>query len=169
MSKSRIETTAVAAVVTAFASHQRSRMRLSVAARVCAIGAIALGLVACASNKEPSYVHGPQSARLAMADPRPAEVEDDGMPVQAAPVRKLRPDEDDPTQPWSPNYGRGGAIVPMPPPIPRGTYPHRAPAEIEARLRPAIVISDGHVRRLSEDEADAIVLRAMAQHELRRP
>ena len=35
------------------------------------------------------------------------EIEDDGLPAQLAP-RNRRPGPDDPSQPWSPNYGRGG-------------------------------------------------------------
>lgn len=48
------------------------------------------------------------------------EVEDDGLPVQAAPRLRAKPMPDDPTQPFSPNYGRvlpsrsAGPSGPMP-------------------------------------------------------
>ena len=34
------------------------------------------------------------------------EIEDDGLPAQAAPRLRAKPEPDDPSQPFSPNYGR---------------------------------------------------------------
>lgn len=35
------------------------------------------------------------------------EIEDDGLPVQTAPRARIHDQPDDPSQPWSPNYGQG--------------------------------------------------------------
>ena len=83
-------------------SHLRSAalpMALSRAACCCVLG---LGLLSagCASKQplsQPARVNtSAQTARV--------EIEDDGLPAQVAP-RNRRPGFDDPTQPWSPNYG----------------------------------------------------------------
>ncbi len=39
-------------------------------------------------------------------DHHPAAIEDDGLPSQSPPLRVRRPQPDDPTEPFSPNYGR---------------------------------------------------------------
>jgi hypothetical protein len=71
-------------------------------------------LAACSSTKHPA---GPQVfAWLAPEPPPPAavyqaevELEDDGLPSQAPPSTAIRQMPDDPTAPWSRNYGRSGA------------------------------------------------------------
>lgn len=76
----------------------------------------ALSVAGCAS-RAPTYVRAPiyqpsaqDNAPSRVADNRQQErrvlIEDDGMEAQAAPplVRKREPD--DPTEPFSPNYGR---------------------------------------------------------------
>ena len=80
---------------------------------VLAISLAAL-LAACSSSKQPA---GPQVfAWLAPEPPRPVpvlqaevELEDDGLPPQAAPPAGIRRLPDDPSAPWSPNYGRSAA------------------------------------------------------------
>ncbi len=46
--------------------------------------------------------------------PRPVAVkedlEDDGLAAQTPPQKSIRTQHDDPTQPWSPNYGRTGGV-----------------------------------------------------------
>jgi hypothetical protein len=51
------------------------------------------------------YAGGPASQQTAAAVPIPVEMEDDGRPAQVPPRVDGRPTADDPTQPWSPNYG----------------------------------------------------------------
>lgn len=71
-------------------------------------------LGACSSSKQPA---GPQVfAWLQPEPPAPApivtaevEIEDDGLPAQTPPSTSIRGMPDDPTAPWSPNYGRSGS------------------------------------------------------------
>lgn len=48
------------------------------------------------------YAGGPKSAP---AVPIPVEMEDDGRPAQLPPAIGVRHTQDDPNEPWSPNYG----------------------------------------------------------------
>jgi hypothetical protein len=63
----------------------------------------------------------------------PALREDDGLPPQTPPPFRIRQVTDDPSEPFSFNYG------PLPP------------------------------RRLSNAEADAVIARAITEHEMRKP
>ena len=83
-----------------FCSHSAAvPSELSRAARCCLIG-VALLLAGCASKPpmaSPARVNtSVQTAKV--------EIEDDGLPAQVAP-RYRRSSPDDPSQPWSPNYG----------------------------------------------------------------
>lgn len=49
-----------------------------------------------------SYAGGPRAQAAAAA---PVEMEDDGRPAQVAPRMAAAPAKDDPSEPWSPNYG----------------------------------------------------------------
>jgi hypothetical protein len=81
-------------------------------------------LAACSSTKPATGpTAGPQvfSWLTTRPEPSPAvvaaapvEVEDDGLPAQSAPPVRIRMVPDDPSQPWSPNYGRTGGPVPAP-------------------------------------------------------
>lgn len=73
-------------------------------------------------------------------------MEDDGLPTQLAP-RDMRPMPDDPSQPWSPNYGTRAKQI----------TPSRAPAPVEAGPT-----------RIATVDADALVRRAIAEHEMQR-
>jgi hypothetical protein len=68
------------------------------------------------------------------------QIEDDGLPVQAPPPTGIRQQADDPSEPFSPNYGS-----------------RASPAVPEARVR------------LSRAEEDAIIARAITEHEARHP
>lgn len=147
------------------------------AARLCVIGlsAVATG---CAANKEPTYVGGPyagthQVAPSRVNELRKIEIEDDGKPAQTPPVRRMRPEEDDPTQPWSPNYGKGATAPAVTAPAGDAVVPPPArtpwPRPVEASVRttaspPQVLVS----RRLTEAEADDVILRAVAAHEMRK-
>ena len=116
---------------------------LSSAAR---LGVLGLAVVAAgcaskhASHEPPARVAGPAGAPQA-AWATKVEIEDDGLPVQLAP-RHRPATPDDPSEPWSPNYGKGRA--------PKTAAPMRAPVQ------------------LSGLDEDAIVRRAIAEHEMRR-
>ena len=71
-------------------------------------------LAACSNTKQPS---GPQVFSWLAPEPPPptpvvqaaVELEDDGLPPQADPVAGIRRMPDDPSAPWSRNYGRSAA------------------------------------------------------------
>lgn len=143
-----------------FPQRNRTRGRLArvtptmfKAARAGVIGLAVLG-AGCASkhaaHEAPAHVAGPrqQAPGPWMAK---VEIEDDGLPTQFGPRGGSRI-PDDPSQPWSPNYGqRPGARSAAAEPIqPRGEPPRR-PYE-----------------RLSSMDEDAIIRRAVAEHEMRR-
>lgn len=46
-----------------------------------------------------------QPYHVAAAPPRPVDLEDDGREAQAPPPRRIRQEPDDPTEPYSRNYG----------------------------------------------------------------
>jgi hypothetical protein len=136
----------------------------SSAARVCVIGlaVVGSGLVSgCASNKQPSYVNGPPMQVAPTPAPVRAakvEMEEDGKPAQM-PGRRIRPEEDDPSQPWSSNYGKGVIPKPIKP----------APRTVDAALQPPITPARETRRvQLSEADVDALISRAVAAHEMRR-
>jgi hypothetical protein len=114
----------------------------------------------CATNQNYAQPRGvTQHAAVPAPIPRPkVEIEDDGRPVQSPPARLMRPEEDDPTQPWSPNYGKS-----------HGALPRTADAKT-APPRPVIApgpeprdVHPATARALTEDE---IVARAISQHEM---
>jgi hypothetical protein len=136
--------------------------RSSVAARVCVVGlaAVASG---CATQQPPSYA-GVANPHVRPVTERPwkVEIEEDGKPAQLPPVRRMRPEEDDPSQPWSPNYGRGSSTSP---PATAPVEPRTAwPKPIATTLRTAST-----PRALADADADALIARAVNAHELRRP
>ncbi len=139
------------------------------AARVCVFGPLLL-VAACASDKQASYVHGP--GQQMAAAPRKIEIEDDGQPVQPPPARAVNPAEDDPTQPWSPHYGKGVVVPSSPPHGPSPRMPKQmdasVPAPIPASYRAAAETSTGSLTLLSSSEADAVIARAMTAHEMRK-
>ena len=77
---------------------------LRILARSSAL-ALALAVGACASGQAdrapPSSVAGP------IAHAAPAELEDDGLPAQTPPTYRAATEPDDPSEPFSPNYGNG--------------------------------------------------------------
>lgn len=140
------------------------------AARSVVIGAT---LVAggCASSQSPQYAGVHQQPRPASERSWKVEIEEDGKPAQAPPVRRMRPDEDDPTQPWSRNYGRGDAVRPPLAADRDDAVPAPArqawPQPIETRGQTAALPRGA--ARLTDAEADVIIARAVNAHEMRRP
>jgi len=102
-------------------------------ARLSAVTACALVVAGCA---------GPSAERSStlQAQVHRMQMEDDGLPRQTPPPPRVRGEPDDPSEPFSPNYG--------------------------ARLKSAAV---GSLARMSSAEEDAIIARAIAAHETRHP
>lgn len=113
-------------------------------AAVLSAMALALALAGCASTAEQA---GPPQA-VAQAG-RMQHVEEDGLPPQVAPPMRARTEPDDPTEPYSPNYG--GASVP--------TQSHLMPMPM---LQPTPT-------RMSLTEQEAVIAAAITAHEMRNP
>ena len=117
--------------------------RVSVIA-LCALAAPVLG--GCASSRQPSYAEA--NARVAVPAPIPkVELEDDGLPVQSPPPKRAAPEAEDPTEPYSRNYG--------------STRPVRK-ASVRTEAAPKVTV--GHDSTFDED---GIIAAAIAQHEAR--
>ncbi len=120
-----------------------------------ALGLAALCLGGCASKQAsydpPARVAGPAALHGQGAWQVKVEIEDDGLPSQLAP-RHRPPAEDDPNEPWSPNYGKRAAKILAEPvatePAPRVKQPAR--------------------QQVTVMDEDAIIRRAIAEHEIRR-
>ncbi len=77
-----------------------------VAAALCALALSGCSTSAPQSPQVFAWSMSPPPARVAAPVPgTKVEVEDDGVPVQAAPDARIRQAPDDPSQPWSRNYG----------------------------------------------------------------
>lgn len=84
----------------------------------------------------------------AVTGARKVAVEGDGLPRQLPPRRRASPEKDDPSEPFSPNYG--------PPPV-GGEAP-------SAVAKPPV-----HKVRMSETEVARVIGAAIVAHEKRRP
>ena len=100
-------------------------------------GAVGIGiaLAGCAASSA-----DPTPAAQAVAKAPRTPMEEDGLPAQVPPPARIRQQEDDPTEPFSPNYGT-------------------------RRLSGAVA----EATRLTSAEEDAIIARAITEHEMRRP
>lgn len=84
---------------------------------ILALSLLALSVGGCAHETQHSYSQagsyagGPRGQPPA---PIPVEMEDDGRPAQLPPRANIANVKDDPSQPWSPNYG-GPALKPVRP------------------------------------------------------
>ena len=130
---------------------------------------IGVGLLvsACASSHAAydgySNVGGPRPAEVAVSAPRSIELEDDGLAVQAPPRVRKHAEPDDPSEPFSPNYG------PAPQDVPDGAEPVSTPAgPLRAAQRQPL-----HYRSrttpMSPVEVETILVQAMIAHERRNP
>jgi hypothetical protein len=145
----------------------RGSLPLKLSLSAARFGVIGLTVVVsgCAANQSPNYVHGPgtqirpqHTAAVAKED-----LEDDGKPAQAPPVRRALPEEDDPTQPWSPNYGGPGT----PPSQPSGMTPRPAPKPRGKTYDTAIQPPAPLPVRMSRNEEDNVIALAISAHEMR--
>jgi hypothetical protein len=67
--------------------------------------AASLGEAGCASSQNPSYANAPAVAAYSRQVASQVHIEDDGLPSQVAPVAHIRQMPDDPSEPFSRNYG----------------------------------------------------------------
>ena len=98
----------------------RSWRRVLPIAKVVGAGLL---VSACASSQAayeaPSNVGMAYPGQVAVAAPPKVELEDDGLAVQAPPYVRKRVEPDDPSEPFSPNYG----------PAPENDAPPRKPVK----------------------------------------
>ena len=133
------------------------------------INVIGVGLLvsACASSHASyegySNVGGPQPSNVAMSVPKKVELEADGLAVQAPPLKRKDAEPDDPSEPFSPNYG------PAPAGEPDAAEPGRALREMVPASHPRPLPFRSRTRPMTMAEAEAIKVRAMVAHELRNP
>lgn len=143
------------------------------AARLSVLGLALLG-GGCASNAPagPSWVNGPiqallqedDSQRVAQAQPQQkatsgmrVEIEADGLPAQLAP-RNRQPVADDPSEPWSPNYG--ATVTPL--------FDQRRLAEKLDTAQPPQPVAALHAPHARPINGDDVIRQAIAAHEMRR-
>ncbi len=74
---------------------------------VSGLGLLCFGMVlsGCASSQTRTSYYQPVQPPSRLAGAPPVEVEADGREAQLPPPQRTRAEPDDPTQPWSPNYG----------------------------------------------------------------
>jgi hypothetical protein len=92
-------------------SMERGQLPRSCALRSCmfAASSVAALVGGCAHEGQNTYSQngwyagGPR--QQAAAVPVPIEMEDDGKPAQLPPPLRAQAEQDDPREPWSPNYG----------------------------------------------------------------
>ncbi len=131
------------------------------AARLLVIGLTGVALAGCASKGAPNYAgaatYDAGAPRSVTERQWKVEIEDDGKPAQAPPARRMRPEEDDPSQPWSPNYGRKN---------PQPIAPQPGPSQVRPWPKP---VEAAHRSSMNERDADAIIAAAVNAHEMRKP
>ena len=141
---------------------------MSAIARCTALAIAGVLAGACVASKGASDYQshvGAPPTRVASANPPKVEFEADGLPAQLPPRRRVNPEPIDASEPFSPNYGPPPVnqklpIEPEPAPVPihqasTGTRGLRQPMPAQRSLTPA--------------EAEAIIARAILEHEMRYP
>ncbi len=135
------------------------------------LNVIGVGLLvsACASSHASydghSNVGGPQSnqaGQVAMQVPKRTQLEADGLAVQAPPLKREQAEPDDPSEPFSPNYGP--APIGEPATVDPG---HAAPVLVPAAQQRLPFRS--RTRPMTHAQAEAIKVQAMVAHEQRNP
>ncbi len=135
-------------------------------ARFVIILVAGLSVGACAQSRSgygDQYHVGARPADVAIVQPPKVLLEDDGQPLQPPPRSRREIEPDDPSEPYSPNYGPSGG---EPPRTPVGAeQPRQAGLARPPYHRPVIISS----RTLTDSEAEAVIARAMVAHEQRYP
>ena len=147
---------------------------LSVVLPIAKVVAVGLLVSACAgshtpygttSYENPSNVGAWPAAKVAVAPKR--ELEADGLEVQEPPRARQRFEPDDPSEPFSPNYGPAPIATKAP------QHPSRGPSmgvgrwQSIAVMRPVIIRS--RQTPMTPDEQQSIIVQAMIAHEQRNP
>lgn len=158
----------------------RSRSRV---ATPLAVASVALLLSGCAASTPGPYrVAGPIATfpgdrprpPAPRAQPVKVEVEDDGLPSQLAP-RNPRPVPDDPSEPWSPNYGskRAGGLdtgrvaTKLVDPAPAAA-PRSSPEKPQALAPGRSFVPPFQTATSRPLDPDDIIRMAIAEHEMRQ-
>jgi hypothetical protein len=149
---------------------RRGLLPLDCSRMAARLGVIGLTVVAsgCAANHQPSYVNGPSNQIRAqqVAAVAKEDLEDDGKPAQAPPLRRSLPEEDDPSQPWSPNYGGPSPSSSQP-----STNAPRPAPKSRTKTYDALVRPDGvtaqRSAQLTSAQQDDVIARAISAHEMR--
>jgi len=119
--------------------------------RLAASCSLAVLMTGCASNSAETptaEVRTPPQQFATTASGWKVEIEDDGLPAQSPPLLRRNPTPDDPTEPFSPNYGSRPVRADLPAPAPtRAAYGSQdaAPRAAEADYR--AYSYDGDYRR----------------------
>ncbi len=106
------------------------RARASSAVVRCVLLVSALAVAGCASDDEyrrEAYAQAHAMRATPQVRQQPQEMEDDGLPPQVPPPVNRRREPDDPREPYSPNYGKTGAIPQGPQRAALATTPPAAP------------------------------------------
>lgn len=139
--------------------------------RIAKVLAVGLLVSACASShasyEYPSNVGMSAPSRVAVAVPK-VELEDDGLAVQAPPRVRKNAEPDDPSEPFSPNYGPG-PLPGEPAAEPVKRQPVNLPAGRARRANGSTVILRSRVSPMSAQEAEDIIAQAVVAHEVRNP
>lgn len=134
----------------------RSRA-IAVALACAALASTLAGCVHRGPYPGSSYVAGPQQiAHMPVPPRRAVEMEDDGLPVQRPPMRRAIREQDDPREPWSPNYGK----QPAPPATSSDPQPKAAPRQASDTGKPTLNATP------VKFDADALIAKAIAAHEV---
>ena len=88
----------------AFLVGSKSAEPIRVAFKPAMVSLVLLALAGCASNSD-RYASDGQQPATQVAHAVAVDVEDDGLPSQAPPPMRIRDVPDDPSEPFSKNYG----------------------------------------------------------------
>ena len=106
----------------------RPKSQFSILPHIAAV-VLALATGACSTAQSGSSAADVPTSSVARAD-----MEADGMEAQAPPLKRTRQEADDPSEPFSPNYGP----PPMPIPKEQAAIPHDLPHDFRKRLASAL-------------------------------
>lgn len=115
---------------------------------------LALALAGCggrsgyAPTADARVAAPPQQMAAAVFAPAEPDLEDDGRPAQTPPLMRAKPLPDDPSEPFSPNYGKGRSHTVEPPAAVARTAAsemvrHRRPDDLPPYFRSRLVIANG--------------------------
>lgn len=103
-----------------------------------ALAAILAALGGCASNENTANYSG-ANVRVAQAA---TEIESDGLPAQTPPPRTIRDAPDDPSEPYSPNYGGinpSATMLPLQEEVPVNRPAPKLPSDLPPDFRKKLV------------------------------